>query len=243
MLTMHSRPRNSSYYMDCVKCTGFQVRELFVFFAVILLPPTVLCIVVTLFHLNVLHPPWSVFVLMAQILSIPALTQIIHINAKLHNGTRETRVLYSILATLYGPWNLDFFRAIYGSICISPHITQLQSAAIEGCVGLYPLTLLSMLYLAVKLRDRGSPFVTKVWKPFNFLFSRFRSRLNLKSSFILKVQYKHRSHICNFFSLVIHEVRILCILYSYTYLTLESRRVPCMGCLLRFLCEILWFIS
>ena len=41
-----------------------------------------------------------------------------------------------------------------------------------------------MLYLAVKLRDRGSPFVTKVWKPLNFLLSQFRSRLNLKSSLI-----------------------------------------------------------
>ena len=172
-----------SYYMDCVKCTGFQVRELFVFFAVTLLPPTVLCIVVTLFHLNVLRPPWSVFVLMAQILSAPFVTLTTLTHAKLHNYTKET-LLFSPLATLYGPWNLDFFRAFYGSLCVSPHITQLQSAAIEGCIGLYPLTLLSMLYLAVKLRDRGSPFVTKVWKPFNFLLSRFRSRLNLKSSLI-----------------------------------------------------------
>ena len=153
------------------------------FFAVSLLPPTVLCIVVTLFHLNVLYPPWSVFVLMAQILSAPLVTQTILIHAKSDKFKLGSK-LYSIMDTLYGPWNLDFFRAFYGSICISPHITQLQSAAIEGCIGLYPLTLLSMLYLAVKLRDRGSPFVTKVWKPFNFLLSRFRSRLNLKSSLI-----------------------------------------------------------
>ena len=172
-----------SYYMDCVKCTGFQVRELFVFFAVTLFPPTVLCIVVTLFHLNVLRPPWSVFVLMAQMLSAPVVTLTTLTHAKLHNYTKET-LLFSPLATLYGPWNLDFFRAFYGSICISPHITQLQSAAIEGCIGLYPLILLSMLYLAVKLRDRGCTFVTKAWKPFNFLLSRFRSRLNLKSSLI-----------------------------------------------------------
>ena len=172
-----------SYYINCIQCTDFQVKEVFVFFAVSLLPPTVLCIVVTLFHLNVLRPPWSVFVLMAQILSAPFVTQITLIHAKSHN-LEVGRVLYSILATLYGPWNLDFFRAFYGSICISPHITQLQSAAIEGCIGLYPLTLLSMLYLAVKLRDRGCSFVTKVWKPFNFLSSRFRSKLNLKSSLI-----------------------------------------------------------
>ena len=58
-----------SYYFACVECKDFRVTELFKFLAVSLLPLTAMCILVTLFHLNTLRPPWSVFVLMAQVLS------------------------------------------------------------------------------------------------------------------------------------------------------------------------------
>ena len=172
-----------SYYLECVECKDFRVTELFKFLAVSLLPLTVMCILVTLFHLNTLRPPWSVFVLMAQILSAPPLLQAQFEYAKVQNIKLGTKP-YTLPASLYGPWNLDFFRALYDSICISPHITNLQSAAIEGSIGLYPLVLLCVLYSVVKLHDRGSRVFVTLWKPFHILLSRFRQRLTLKSSLI-----------------------------------------------------------
>ena len=147
-----------------------------------LLPLTVMCISVTLFHLNTLRPPWSVFVLMAQVLSVPPLLQTQFEYARLNSQLSTT--VYVSLATLFSPWNLDFFRALYNSICISPHITNIQSAAIEGSIGLYPLVLLCVLYSVVKLHDRGSRIFATLWKPFHILLSRFRQKLNLKSSLI-----------------------------------------------------------
>ena len=157
------------------------MTELFKFFAVSFLPLTVMCILVTLFHLNTLRPPWSVFVLMVQVLSAPPLLQTEFEYARLKKQDTTTE---AVSATLYGPWNLDFFRALYDSICISPHITNLQSAAIDGSIGLYPLVLLCVLYSVVKLHDRGSRVFVMLWKPFHILLSRFRQKLNLKSSLI-----------------------------------------------------------
>ena len=88
------------------------------------------------------------------------------------------------VATLYGPWNLDFFRALYKPTCISPSITATQSYAIEGAIGLYPLVLLVILYSFVTLRDRGCRIIVKTWKPFHFLLSHFQNKLNLKTSLI-----------------------------------------------------------
>ena len=172
-----------SYYLECVECKDFRVTQLFKFLAVSLLPLTAMCILVTLFHLNTLRPPWSVFVLMAQILSAPPLLQTEFGNVWFKT-IKRAKVKDILLATLYGPWNLDFFRALYDSICISPHITSLQSAAIEGSIGLYPLVLLCVLYSVVKLHDRGSRVFVMLWKPFHILLSRFRQKLNLKSSLI-----------------------------------------------------------
>ena len=170
-----------SYYLECVECKDFRVTELFKFLAVSFLPLTVMCILVTLFHLNTLRPPWSVFVLMAQTLSASPLLQAEFGNVRLK---KQDTTMEAVSATLYGPWNLDFFRAQYDSICISPHITNLQSAAIDGSIGLYPLVLLCVLYSVVKLHDRGSRVFVMLWKPFHILLSRFRQKLNLKSSLV-----------------------------------------------------------
>ena len=40
------------------------------------------------------------------------------------------------------------------------------------------------MYSFITLRDRGCRFVLYIWKPFHFLLSRFRSKLNLKASLI-----------------------------------------------------------
>ena len=170
-----------SYYLECVECNDFWVTGLLKFLAVSLLPLTVMCILVTLFHLNTLHPPWSVFVLMAQILSAPPVLQA---NVEYARLKKQVTAGEALSATLYGPWNLDFFRALYDSICISPHITSLQSFAIDGSIGLYPLVLLCVLYSIVKLHDRGNRVFATLWKPFHILLSRFRQKLTLKSSLI-----------------------------------------------------------
>ena len=173
-----------SYDLKCVNCSSsFQIKEVFKFLAVSLIPPTVLCIVVAVFHLNVLHPPWSVFVLAAQVLSTPVTIQSL-LNYANVNSYKQNRIPTMVTATIYGAWNLDFFRALYKPTCISPSITATQSYAIEGAIGLYPLVLLVVMYSFVTLRDRGCRVIVKIWKPFHFLLSRFHSKLNLKTSLI-----------------------------------------------------------
>ena len=174
-----------SYDLKCVNCSNsFQIKEVFKFLAVSLIPPTVLCIVVAVLHLNALHPPWSAFVLAAQVLSSPVVMQTILNYVRIHPQDTMDRIGIIYIATLYGPWNLDFFRALYKPTCISPSITTTQSYAIEGTIGLYPLVLLVVMYSFVTLRDRGCRIIVKVWKPFHFLLSRFQSTLNLKTSLI-----------------------------------------------------------
>ena len=176
-----------SYDLQCVNCSSsFQIKEVFKFLAVSLIPPTVLCIVIAVLHLNVLHPPWSAFVLAAQVLSSPVVMQPLlnYVRVHPHDVQDKIGTIYMYVATLYGPWNLDFFRALYKPTCISPSITATQSYAIEGAIGLYPLVFLVVLYSFVTLRDRGCRVIVKIWKPFHFLLSRFHSKLNLKTSLI-----------------------------------------------------------
>ena len=176
-----------SYDLKCVECSSsFQIKEVFKFLAVSLIPLTVLCIMVAILHLNALHPPWSAFVLVAQVMSTPVIMQGIlnYVNVAHPNNIMLHRILIICVATIYGPWNLDFFRALYKPTCISPSITAMQSYVIEVTIGMYPLVLLVVLYSFVTLRDRGYRVIVKIWKPFHFLLARFQSKLNFRTSLI-----------------------------------------------------------
>ena len=173
-----------SYDLKCVECSSNSIKEVFKFLAMTLIPLTVLCIVVAVLHLNALHPPWSVFVLVAQVLSTPVLMHSLLHYETMNSFDRITQFGTKCTATIYGLWNLDFFRDIYKPTCISPSITITQSYAIEGAIGLYPLVLLVALYSFVTLRDRGCRVIVKIWKPFNFLLSCFQNKLNLRVSLI-----------------------------------------------------------
>ena len=167
-----------TYDLKCVQCNDFHIKKLFEFLAKALIPPTILCIVVTVFHLNVLQPPWSVFVLVAQLMSSLTIS-----NGTLNSAT-FTNFPSIVIATIYGLWNLDFFTALYHPECISPHINFLHVSLIDCANGLYPLVLVAILYTFVTLRDRGCKIIIQMWKPFHYLLARFQSRINLKTSLV-----------------------------------------------------------
>ena len=97
-----------------------------------------------------------------------------------HKYERFVTTSVALVGTIFGPWNLDFFRALYPAECISPDITNLQSYVIDGVIGLYPLLMLALLYALVALRDCGCKLALNI----HYLLSRFRSRFNLRSSLI-----------------------------------------------------------
>ena len=171
-------PMYTYYDLECVKCPHFQLRKLFRFLAISLLPPTILFILVTAFRLRVLHPPWSVFVLLAQIYSAPIIMKSALNLRGYYSHFQESAI--KLTATIFGPWNLDFFKAVYTPECISPGINTLQSKMIDAMIGLYPLMMLILLYTLVALRDRGFRVAIAIHR----LFSRLRSSLNLRSSLI-----------------------------------------------------------
>ena len=167
-----------TYDLKCVQCNEFQIKKLFKYLAKALIPPTILCIVATVFHLNVLQPPWSVFVLVAQLMSShPILVTTL-------NSATFTNFPSMVIATIYGLWNMDFFKALYHPECVSPHINFLHVSFIDSAYGLYPLVLVAILYTFVTLRDRGCKIIVQMWKPFHYLLARFQTRINLKTSLV-----------------------------------------------------------
>lgn len=79
--------------------------------------------------------------------------------------------------------NLDFFRLQYSPFCIHPRSTTLQVLILDYVIALYPLILILVTYVCVKLHDH-SIFVVHLWSPFYKCFIKIRKEWNITESLI-----------------------------------------------------------
>ena len=78
--------------------------------------------------------------------------------------------------TIYGIWNLDFFRYLIPPFCATDQISPLQVVALEYTVAFYPLLLTVIAYICVQLHARDCRVIVCLWRVFCKCFSSCRQR-------------------------------------------------------------------
>ena len=132
-----------SYVLKCHQCTSA------LFLAVILL-----------FRISITSPAMNVPVLCCQFRSFP-LFMVNFVNRTMNTGLFT---FTKFITTVYGIWNLDFFRALISPICLP--LTTLQVIALDYLVAVYPLLLLIFFYCLVTAYARGFKPLVCLCKPF-----------------------------------------------------------------------------
>ena len=166
-----------SYQLYCKQCSDTESKYNWaIFIAVAFIPLTFFYIFVVLFKFNANSPHLHGFVFFAQIIGAPA-----NIRA-LTQGWQFGSVvtfLSKLLATVYGVWNLDYFRTVYPDICL--RVTTLQALSLEYAIAVYPLLLILVSYVAIRLHSR-IPF--SPWKPVKRCLVKFGRKSSTKTSMI-----------------------------------------------------------
>ena len=86
------------------------------------------------------------------------------------------------LATIYGIWNLDFFRAIHSPICLD--VPQLLTFALDYVGAFYTLLLILLNYLLIKLHSHNVRVIVCLWAPLNYILTVFNQDWNRKISMV-----------------------------------------------------------
>jgi hypothetical protein len=148
-----------SYKISCEKCSEEESKHnILKFTMVVVIPLTAFYMVVVLFKFNANSPKVHGFILYAQLMSAPFVIRVLLANA--YNMTTGVKVI----ATLYGIWNLDFFRTLYPDMCIS--LTTLQVISLDYIIAIYPLLLMILTLLLFKLHFHDCKIIRCVWHPF-----------------------------------------------------------------------------
>ena len=173
-----------SYNTSCVYCRN-HVSNWIKYVAASFLPLTLFFFIIVTCRLSVTSGVMNAFVLLSQTLTIPAVTRSYVLALESAYGSSSTVFhVYAVSFTLYSMWNLDFLRALYTPFCLHPESTTLQILALDYVVAVYPLVLLFVVYLFVKLHDSNFKLIVCLWSPFHRCFVHFRRDWNIKTSLI-----------------------------------------------------------
>ena len=93
-----------------------------------------------------------------------------------------TGLALQVLLVVCGMWSLDFFSSCYSTICVSSHIWRIHALALEYLLVFYPIFLILITYVCIKLHDSNSRPIVWLWKPFHRYFVRLRRRWDSKAS-------------------------------------------------------------
>ena len=169
-----------SYSLKCVPCLETEFKSnLFKYVAVAFLPLTIFYLGAVMIKLSVTSGNMVAYVLVCQIVSVPATQRHIVENIK------KIHISDQLMGDLYSVWNLDFFRSLLQNwpFCIHPKMSTLHILALDYLVGVYPLFLIFLTYIAVILHDRY-PLVVKIWRPVYRVFMCIRQEWDICGSLV-----------------------------------------------------------
>ena len=147
-----------SYDLKCIKCSETQYHWL-LYIVVAYVPLTLFLLLVLCCRISATSAKLNAFVTVAQIIAIPANLRVI-----LQSNEHPYLPLIQILATIYGIWNVDFFRTVIPPICVN--LSTLQALSLDYAIAFYPLLLLFFVYLLIELHARDFWPIVQLWRPF-----------------------------------------------------------------------------
>ena len=175
-------PPAYSYDWKCVRCTNSSLTNTIKYCIVAFLPLTIFFVVLIIFHISATSPSMNAFLLACQVLAAPLQVRIV--SFALSGDPNSWAIIIAFLGSLYGFWNLDFFRTLYPPFCLHPSMSTLQVLALDYVIAVYPLLLTVLTYLLIELHNRNCKLVVWLWKPFHWCCARLRRQWDIQTSLI-----------------------------------------------------------
>ena len=173
-----------SFSLTCVSCGNETLwytvpRYILVAYG----PLTLFLVMIVVLTISVNSAPLRGWILVCQILSGNFVMYALTLNSEFHPNTHLFPYV-QIFHSVYGIWNLDFFRSVYKPFCIHPSLTTLQVMSLDYIIAAYPLVLIVVMYAMVELYSNNCRAMVLVGRLFHRCCVRFRHQLNIRTSLV-----------------------------------------------------------
>ena len=140
---------------------------------------TIFFLILVVFKIRVTSPALGAYILFCQIISSTNIRPL----AEALLRTRDLSSLYGFArtaTTVYNIWTLDFFTVFVPRTCLNENLRQLPAIALQYVSAFYPLLLILVLYICIKLRDSNFKLFVWAWRPLH------RCRVGIKKYYDLR---------------------------------------------------------
>ena len=156
-------PAITSFGYQCSNCTESAWYGVPLFLFLEFVPITIFYFIIITFRISVTTAPMTSFVLFSQ-LAAHLFTVFISLTAVIENEYGSGMIYFiKLITTLYGIWNLDFFRYLIPPFCISPRLKLIHIFSLYYISAFYPLVLIGITWACIELRSRNFKPLTWIW--------------------------------------------------------------------------------
>ena len=175
-------PALLNYSYPCLKCSSYGWAA---YFAATLIPSTILIVIIFVFQGDIVAPAVNYYVLHCHLMTY-YFKQVPNLPNSLKKSTPSSLIdpMYKVLVTIFGIWNLDFFRSFIPSFCANSNMNILSVLALEYVVAIYPLLFTAAVYIIVERHARGCWLLNWLWRPLHPLRYKFKKAFNIRGSVI-----------------------------------------------------------
>ena len=172
----------SHLLIDCVPCEHYGIQNWLKYFAIALLPLTLLYILAVLLSCNITSSSLSGIVLVIQCIQSSPLRSRLYLLEGTPNDVSHTllKIFFDLLAMV----NLDFFQLTLPAFCLHPKLNVLEILSLDYITALYPFLLIFITSVLITAYDKQYRLLIWMWKPFKKCFHRYRNTWNIRTSLI-----------------------------------------------------------
>ena len=169
--------RTYSFDTSCMNCTYYK-SNWWKYMLYAYLPLTIFYFIILFFEINIHSSLLQGYVIYNQAVLAPPLARILY--SFTHSKPMTLNNFLKFIGSIYGIWNLDFFRMYNSGICLQ--IDTLVSMSLELAIAFYPLFLIIVTYILITLYDHKFRPLVVLWSPFRALLYLFQSNWDIRTS-------------------------------------------------------------
>ena len=171
--------RAYSYDMTCHKCDGGSYNWM-KYIAVAYLPLTLFCLIVITGRINIPSSQILGYVFFCQVLVSPMFARVLLVI--IHKKSTIKIIIGQFMGTLYGIWNLDFFRLLNLNVCLK--LSPLATLSLDFFIAIYPLVIMIFIYILTLMYDSNWKIVVTTVKLLKVIFTKLNIQRNIGTSVI-----------------------------------------------------------
>ena len=171
-----------SFSLKCVECKP-SWRNTVKYVAVAYIPLLVFIGVLIAFRVSVNTAPLLGFILVAQTCTIPFQTRLAVGLIEGGYTQKYQAIGVHFLISVYGIWNLDFFRTVIPNFCLGLDWNFIHLASLDYIIASCPFIAIIMIYTIIELYSRGY-WLFRWWRPLHWCLSRLKNEMNIKTPLV-----------------------------------------------------------